>query len=276
MSTESIVKSLLNGNAEYVSGDEFSINALLAQPSPVTGIPTTLPELNRQVVRTYDLSVTAAGNLSIPIVASVSGGFNRRVIVLERAAYKDVPEGDITYQYGYAVRLAITVNKVTADMKLTLPFMAASAEVGHVEGKWTLHVVGLAGAKIDAAILPPTELNVETFVLAKQSLTALINAVHDTKTTFTAAQIGVKKPAGMIEREYQIAVGRAYALGRIHKGRNLGKALSELDTVSDTMKDTITDTYKEFAGIANDTSKPSDSVRTKAQATLGDVKVEPR
>lgn len=276
MSTTSIVNAMIDGTAEHVSGDELAVNAAVAPSAPTNGIPTNLSELNQGLSRTYDLSVTAAGSLSIPVIGSVSGGFDRRVIVLERTAYKLVPQGNIEYQYGYAVRLAITVNKVAADMKLTLPFMAASAEIGRVEGKWILQVAGLAGAKVDAAILPPTELSVETFVLAKQSLTALINAVHDSETTFTATKVGVKKPADVVEREYRIAVGRAYALGRIHKGRNLNKALSELDTIDDILKDTITDTYKEYAGITSNNSVPSASVRAKARTTLGDVKVEPR
>ena len=276
MSATSIVEAMIDGSAEHVSGDQLAVNAVVAPSAPTGGIPTKLSELNQQLSRTYDLSVTAAGSLSIPVIGSVSGGFDRRVIVLERVAYKAVPQDEIEYQYGYAVRLAITVNKVTADMKLTLPFMAASAEIGRIEGKWTLQVFGLSGAKIDAALLPPTELSVETFVLAKQSLTALIDAVHDSTTTFNAAQIGVKKPAEVVEQEYRIAVGRAYALGRIRKGRNLSKALSELDTIDDVLKDTITDTYKEYAGITSNNGEPSVSVRAKAGITLGDVKVEPR
>ncbi len=122
-----------------------------------------MDDLSTQVLRVYDLSVTAAGQLNIPVVGSISGGTSRRVIVLERTAYKEIEKENTKYQYGYAIRLAITVNKLTAETKLTLPFLTASAELGQIEAKWILQVVGLAGPKIDSAILPPKELNLETF-----------------------------------------------------------------------------------------------------------------
>jgi len=275
MSTTSIVKAMIDGTAEHVSGDQLAVNALVASAPPVNGIPTSLSQLIHGITRVYDLTVTGAVSLNIPVIGGVSGEFDRRVIVLERTAYKIITHDDIEYWYGYAIRLIITVNKITADMKLTLPFMAASAELGRVEGKWTLHVAGLAGAAIDAAIMPPKALSVETFVLASQSLEALIKAVRVTGTTFTAVKVGVKKPADVVEREYRIAVGRSYALGRIHEGRKLSEALNDLDTYDDILKDTITDTYKEFAGITSNNVKPKASVRNKAGTILGPVVVEP-
>ena len=92
-----------------------------------TEIPQTIDELPIQISRVYDLSVTAAGQLNIPVVGSVTGGASRRVIVLERAAYKEIVKDNITYQYGYAIRLAITVNKLTADVKMTLSMAIPSA-----------------------------------------------------------------------------------------------------------------------------------------------------
>src|SRR5215510_2074945 len=55
---------------------------------PTSGLPQTLDDLTESVSRSFDLSVTAALSLSIPVVGSVSGGMSRRVIVLERVAYK--------------------------------------------------------------------------------------------------------------------------------------------------------------------------------------------
>jgi hypothetical protein len=271
-----IVTSMIEGGGEFVSSVDLGIGPSPVAPKPTAGIPTSLAELNQQVSRTYDLSVTAAGQLSIPVVGSVSGGFDRRVVVLERKAYKEITENQIKYQYGYAIRLAITVNKITGGIKLTLPFLAASAEVGTIEGKWILQVAGLAGPKIDAAILPPTELRVETFVLAKQSLTKVINAINHATTTFSAVQVGVVKPPDVVEREYRISIGRAYALGRIEKGRSIRDAIDDIETGDDVTRDTISDTYKEYAGITDANVKPSDHVRNMARTTLGNVKVEPR
>lgn len=239
-------------------------------------IPQTIDDLPIQVSRTYDLSVTAAGQLNIPVVGSVSGGLSRRVVVLERTAYKEINQNGITHQYGYAIRLAVTVNKVTAEAKLNLPFLAASAELGQIEAKWTLQVLGLAGGKIDSALLPPKELNLETFVLANQSLDSLIKAVRDPSTQFKAQLVAIIKPADVVEREFLTAIGKVYALGRFEKGKNRGDALSELGSIRDEMRDAIVDTYKDFAGITNDAETPSPQVRTKAVSLLGPVKIQPR
>lgn len=172
-------------------------------------IPSSLDDLIHTVTRTYDLSVTAAGDLKIPVIGGVGGGFNRRVVLLERSSFAPVEHDKVTYRYGYALRLAITVNKLSAQMQLSLPFLAASAEVGQIEGRWMLQVVGLAGDKIDRAILPPKELSVETFVLATQSLEKLISAVRHSSTSFSAAVLGVEWPTEVLKKDYRIAVGRA-------------------------------------------------------------------
>lgn len=239
-------------------------------------IPQTIDELTTQISRTYDLSVTAAGQLNIPVVGSVSGGVNRRVVVLERTAFKEIIEQGIKNQFGYAIRLALTVNKVTAEAKLNLPFLAASAELGQIEAKWTLQVVGLAGPKIDSALLPPKELNLETFVLANQSLDSLIKAVRDPSTIFKAQLIAVEKPADILEREILTAIGKVYSLGRFEKGKKRGDAIKELEPIRDEVRDAIVDMYKDFAGITTDTETPSAPVRTRATTLLGQVRVEPR
>jgi hypothetical protein len=246
------------------------------QPLTARDIPQTLDDLTTQVSRTFDLSVTAAGQLNIPVIGSVSGGFNRRVVVLERTAYKEIPDNEIQYQYGYTIRLAITVSKITAEVKMSLPFLAASTELGQIEAKWILQVMGLSGSKIDSAVLPPKELNLETFVLANQSLDSLIKAVRDPTTNFKAALVAVVKPAEVIERETLVAIGKAYALGRLEKGRKRIDALDELGSIRDEIRDAIIDTYKDFAGITSDIEVPSAIVRSRAASLLGPIKVEPR
>lgn len=249
--------------------------AAASRHRPISGIPQNLDELTNIVTRTYDLSVTAAVQLSIPVVGTVSGGVSRRVVVLERTAYKELDEADGTKrQYGYAIRLALTVGKITGETKLTLPFLAASAELGQVEAKWTLQVTGLSGPKIDAAMLPPKELNLETFVLANQSLQALISAVRDPATRFTAALVAIFKPAEAVEREYRASAGRAYALARIEKGRKRLEALNDLGEISMEMRDAVVDTYKDVAGVTTDVEAPPPEARARAAALLGPIRVE--
>jgi hypothetical protein len=278
MEAEAIVAQLLHGGEHKSASvpEPAVVGKRTVRATAASDIPTSLDELFVQISHTYDLSLTAAAEASIPVVGSVSGGASRRVVVLERLVYKPVQEALGTTFYGYAIRLGVTVNKLEASTKITLPFLAASAEVGAIEAKWALQVVGLAGDKIDSGAIPPTELNVETFVLAKQSLTALIGAVRDSTTRFTAQKVGTSRTADELDREYRTGIARAYALGRLERGRKLRDAVADLPFGKTELRDYITDFYRDFAGISDPQQEPPSAVRTRAQALLGGVKVEPR
>ncbi len=279
MAENEIVSELIKGGANLGEGLGFTPlgpGASMAAPSAPAELPKSIDDLKIQVSRTYDLSVSAAAKLSIPVIGSVSGGVNRRVVVLERAAYKEIADGETKIHYGYAIRLAVTVNKLSLDTKVTLPFLAASAEIGTIEAKWVLQVSGLAGKKIDEVSITPTELNVETFVLAKQSLVSLIAAVRDPGTSFEAQAIEVIKPADGVDAEYLFSIGRVYALGRLEKGVTRMQALRDLGTSRSEIVDAVVDTYRDFAGLTSDMDHPSAEVRSKAISLLGPVKVTPR
>jgi len=275
MITDDVVQELLTAPRESV-GAGLQLAGLGGPPGrtpPGPDLPAKLDDCNQQLSRTYDLSVSAAGQVSIPVIGSVSGGVNRRVVVLERTAFKEIPQDGRRYQYGYAIRLAVTVSKLSAEMKLTLPFLAASAEVGQIEAQWQLQVIGLAGTKINAVSIPPTELNVETFVLAKQSLTALIGAVDDPTTKFSPELIAVIQP---FEAELPSAVAKAYALGRLERGRKLKDAMADLKMGRDEWRGTIAQVYEQVAGIMADDQVPSEQAKAAASRLLGGAKVDPR
>ncbi len=223
----------------------------------------------------YDLSVTKAAELSIPIVGSVSGGHNRRVLILERSAYKPIESGNITKNYGYAIRLVITVNKWNAGTKISLPFIAASAELSNVEAKWLIQVIGLAGKAIDDVTVPPTDLNVETFVLAKQSLVKLIKAVRGSDTKFIPQVISTKRPKKAIQLDYKIAIAKTVALNGIKSGWSLEKTIKEYDQDQQEINDTISDIYRNFAMLEGDQEKPNKQIKRKATLLLEglDIKI---
>jgi hypothetical protein len=113
-------------------------------------------ELKNAVSRAYDLTVTRAGELNIPILGSVGRSMNRSVVVLGHIAFKSVHGRDrVEQQYGYAFRLCLTVNKWDASGNVGLPCLAASAQMGQIQAYWILQVVGLAGPMISASIPAP-------------------------------------------------------------------------------------------------------------------------
>ncbi len=239
-----------------------------------SGIPATIDELGMLHSRSYDLSVTAAGELNIPTVGSFSGGYNRRIVVLEKVAYKRVQSGDEEHQYGYAVRLCVTVNKWDAGAKISLPFLAASAQLGEINAQWTLQVMGLAGLKVDEAMIPPTELNVETFVIAKQSMEKIIAAVRDPQTTFAAELIARVTPVDKKLRELKLAAAAAFGLTCVERGRCLAEARTRLDTLDSETNDAVTGVYEQLLGSPNSGDKPGEDARRKAREILGRIRAD--
>jgi hypothetical protein len=237
-------------------------------------VPKTLAELNAAANRSYDLSATRAGDLNIPIAGTVSGGYNRRVVVLERSAYKLVTgHSGAQYHLGYAIRLCLTVSKWDASMKVSLPFLAASAQMGQVEAAWMLQILGLSGPKLDAATAPPSELSVETFVIAKQSLQSLIEAVNDPATTFTAYQVSKIDPLGRREEELRRGVAKTYALSRIARRSPLADALDRIRSGDPIVNDSIREVYEAIAA-GGPADRPSDEAARKSRDLLGGVEAD--
>jgi len=232
------------------------------------GIPKSLDDLPISVTQAYDLSITIAGDLNIPVIGSVSGGHNRRVLVLERCAYKQIKSTNLTKNYGYAIRLVITVSKWDSNSKISLPFIAASAQLNNIEAKWMIQVIGLAGTTITAVTVPPTDLNVETFVLAKQSLTSIIEAVKDPSTKFIPQVISIERPCTEIQLDYKVAIAKGVALKGIKDGWSLDKTIEEYKNNDQSIDDTIADVYRNFAGVNTNQEVPSAQVRKNAQLML--------
>jgi len=233
-------------------------------------IPKQLLDLNTAVNRSYDLSLTRAGDLDIPVVGSAGGSTSRRVVVLERTAFKSITGASgAEYQFGYAIRLCVTVDKWDVNAKLTLPFLAASAQIGQVQASWTMQVLGLAGPAIDGALAPPTELNVETFVIAKQSLTALIAAVNDPTTRFAAARLAVITEADARERALRIAAAETFGLARLARRAPLADTLRRFDGLDAELVAAIEDVYEQLG--AGDGERPADAVALRARGLLGRV-----
>jgi hypothetical protein len=258
---------------QVVIGVASEAAAPVADVDP-SDLPKKLSDLTASVVRTYDLSVTGAGELSIPVVGSIGGGYNRRVVVLERAAYKVVMgHSGAEYHYGYAIRLCLTINKWDANLKVSLPFLAASAQMGQVEAAWMMQILGLAGVKIDEGIAPPNELSVETFVIAKQSLQALIEAVNDPTTVFAAHQIAKLESATIRDEAFRRGVVKAYALSRVARRASLQETLNRLQTGDPVANDSIRDTYDAIApGGPGD--RPSEEAARKARDLLGRIEAD--
>lgn len=246
----------------------FADANIAAAPIP----PQTVDELEELQSTVYELTVTKAAKLGIPVLGDVGGGSSRRIIVMEWTRFKAIEHTDgLIYRYGYAIRFCLTVNRWDATMKLSLPFLSAQAELGNLQAAWQMQVRGLVGPKIDAAALPPKQLSVETFVIATQSMSALIAAIQDPSTRFIAGVLLAKSDPLGIDSRFRLAVLESYALSAISRGRVLTQAQGEAPVQPDEL-DIVRAVYDDLG--ASVTDKPSEQVRTTAQRILGGFRTD--
>jgi|SRR5208337_179109 len=280
VSVQHIVSELTLEEHRLIQSSSFApfggevLEPFVAVDSPLA---KTLADLGEAVNRSYDMSITAAADAQIPVAGSASGRFSRRVIVLERAAFNKIPAPtpkDSEKHYGYALRLCVTVSRWEATTKVSLPFLAASAQLGTIDAEWILQVIGLAGAAIDNATAPPTELNVETFVIAKQSLEKLVAAIRDPTTTFMPKLIAEIRPRDAVNDQLRASIGRSYALSCLERGRTLAEAQHRLDSLDAPMQDALVSIYAEFGNLTDPAQEPTSEVRRRASELCGKLKTD--
>jgi hypothetical protein len=237
-------------------------------------IPQTMDELGELLSFTYDLTATQAGQLNIPVVGSVGGGISRRVIIFEWTRYKSLfGTNNVECRYGYVIRFCLTVNKLDAQGKLNLPFLSAQAELGNIQASWLMQVRGLVGPKLDSVILPPQDLKVETFIIAKQSLEAAIRAISDPSTRFIPGILVSKVDPNSKESLYRLSAVRAFALSSLKRGRTGADTQGRLASTDPADIDAITEAYT-FCEVANPAEKPSAAAREKASRLLNGISAD--
>jgi hypothetical protein len=237
-------------------------------------IPKTIDELGELVVHAYDLTVTAALELSIPVAGSVSGGVDRRVVLWEWMRYKALPGDDgVECRYGYVIRFCVTVNKWEAEGKVSLPFLTAKVEVGEIQASWIMQIRGLVGPKLDGAVLPPQPLSVETFVIAKQSLKDVIAGVHDPTTKFVPGVLIARVNPPQPETVYRQALVRSFGLYSIFRDNNRETAERRLESKEPAEIELLREVYAEF-GLTDPKADPSDPSQERARSMLRGIRVE--
>jgi len=146
--------------------------------------PQSIDDLSQIMVSVYDLSTSQAMSAGIPVIGTIGRDDKRRVIVQEWCASKDFDEGNERLSVGYAIRLSVTISERKRDIGIRLPFLAAGVQLSRIEAQWQLQVIGLAGPKIQEAIVPPSDFNVERYVDAMRCLHTIAMAATDPTTTF--------------------------------------------------------------------------------------------
>jgi hypothetical protein len=242
---------------------------------PLTTIPDcasipTATELDELDKRRFESDASFAGSLSQGLFSGSGGG--RRLVVVEdfyRGKYCTAPSGE-RLLYGAAVRLRVGISEIKAEMKLTLPFIAASAEVGSARAFYHLSVKGYTGPNIAELIPEPGDFNVETYVGLMDKITKIQKLLTSDTANIKPVRLAIDVPDTDAAFVLRSSVGTTWALSQIADGKNLNDALQAYDW-SDEASAAITATYRKL-DIA-DGSQPHGDATRAAQAMLGRLRL---
>ena len=284
-----IVDELFSDGEETVAGGVPGVTGLGSEPGPSGPIDRTIfktafsfaegaqpPEppaaddLGEIVATTYSLSIEAAGRLNIPVFGNASGSLSRQVVVYEWSRFRDVgqPDGS-TQRWGFAIRFCVTVTKAAGEATVSLPVLAAEAQLGRVEAGWTMQVKGISGPKIREAVLAPEELDVETYIKARNSMQEIIAAIGDADTVIKPELLLTVPPDRPLD-EYGRQALTTYVVACIGNGRLADWAINKLGN-TEPARNIVRAVYEDF-GVAQGEA-PGAVARAQAEEALRGVRI---
>ncbi len=167
-----------------------------------------------------------AAKLGFPF-GTLSGSGRERVIVLEFSRSAPCLAGDGTeLRYGVAVRLAVKVSKYEARTSLTLPVVAAEAQLGRVEAQSMLLVRGYVGAKLGSLIPALEAFSVESYVNLMQRVSQIQALISQDTANIRPALLHVPPNEVEDEGKHDHALGVTWALSMLADGVSYERARS--------------------------------------------------
>lgn len=242
----------------------------ISVPAECAHPPTTSAELTKVSQDITFLSRSAALSLGLSLGNLTTTG-EQRVWVSEQTKYADCTGPDGTgLRYGTSVRLIVHFSAAQASAKLTLPVIAAEAQLGNVEARVSLSIIGFKGTLPPDAQIPWEPFNVETYgVIMERAAKARDHVFADANAASISPVLIAVPSQGDIDNDISTALGRAWAVGAIADGHSCTWARGHLPETlrsSTVAADAVRATYQQVVRSGQcDDSEPDPA----AQATAG-------
>ena len=260
-------------------GRFFPVNYLARQPVGVAiaaaaggpGAPKVpaADELADWAVDMYNLDVTTAADLGFP-VGAVGGSAGVQVLIFESSKYEDVIDGDIVKRYGVAIRAVVLVEGIKLDASLNLAVVAAKVQLNEASASAQLIVRGYKG---DLANLLPRwqHFGVDEYTEYVKSISDIQAKVMGDPGNIVP-ELLAETDASAVTPSAEMAIGTAYGLDAIARGKDLLTALAGLGQEEPRLSNAVRATYAARVG-GDDRSKPTPDVANAAKQDLGAIRV---
>ena len=232
--------------------------------------PPSPEELDTWVWDQYNLQTDVAAKLGFTVGG---GNFGRRsrVLIAEFSRSKTITTGSTTTRWGVAARLIVNVVGLELGANVTLPFVAAEAQMNRLEASANLRVEGYVGENTGAQMPDFTTFDVESYVNLMQSLTKLKGLIGKDVESISPRplwQFSAAESPNYAEEPLFAAVARVWALTAIQNGDPLARAIEHFpgeDTPD--ARYLMREVYNDVLGDPDAT--PDEHARDTAEAVTG-------
>ena len=143
----------------------------------------------------YQLDSHAAAEMGFAL-GDISGSVDSQVLIIESVRSAEIVEGSKITRWGYGYRLLVEVSGAEGAGSLSLPAIAASAELKEMQARIQLQVLGWAGDDKEMwKVIPnPRPLGVDSYQ-------QYIEAAQNVQRLFSRAQTSDIAPRKLSERD---------------------------------------------------------------------------
>ena len=225
-------------------------------------------DLDEWVWTQYNLESGLSGKLGFSL-ASIEASYNTRTLVAEFSRSKTIAaNGKNNACFGVSARLIVNVSGLDAKATLTLPLVAAEAQLNRAEATANLRVLGYVGPDLGKQFPEFDSFDMESYVKLRQSLSELREVIGAKAEHIRPTRLWAWAEEDDTDRRLTEAVGTLWAMTQIADGHTREEALGSYRQPDDKVaKGAIEQTYTElFRGGGK--GKPSKEIRVRARGLL--------
>jgi hypothetical protein len=233
--------------------------------------PQGASDLGQRIFSDGVASFSAAAELGVPGLGSGDAKKRNLLWVREEARWKVCrTSGGTKVRVGVAARQVVRISSTEASVKLSLPWLAASATLGQLEASQTVTVAGYVGDLPRDSRPKWSELGVESYQAALGRFEKLTDHVFKDTANFRPELLG--EFTWSSSAEVGQAVGTLWAMMQIARRVNCIAAVERLPEAfrdSDDAQQAVKDAYRNAADQEGcNTEGPSQEASARAVAEL--------
>lgn len=261
-----------NAFSEDVVGEVVRVPAQPADADVAVPAPA---DLDTWVWQQYLLTWSLASKLGFA-VGGVEGDFQSRVLVAEWSRSKTVQgsHNSTGVRFGVAARLVVHVRSIGAEANLSLPFVAAEAQMNRAEAQANMTIEGYVGSKAGDLFPSFSNFDVESYVKLMDAMTSAKGVIGGDEKNIKPVRLwcwgeSTAEPTGA--EPTVAAVATAWALTRIAEGNTLAETVEGYVKEGDPVARTAIE--RAYSSVDAGDGKPSDEAKDEAKNLLRGYKL---